>query len=302
MPSTDAKPDRREPPDIESAGGTARPPVFLASAADLAGPEVVLRGREGRHASTVRRLGPGERVDLTDGAGTLAECIVAAARPGELELTVHGRINQPRPQPLMTVVQAIPKGERGELAVELLTEVGVDVIIPWAAQRCVAVWRGDRAVKARDRWQAAAQEAVKQSRRSWLPEVTGQADLTAVSQRVADSDLAVLLDPGAEVPLAGLPVPATGEIVVIVGPEGGVTTAERDRLTAAGALGPLVLTRQRRSPVSSSGVAARTSSPMSGSDWELRSAEDPACLLALPHDDEAAGVSCRIRIDIGSGA
>jgi 16S rRNA (uracil1498-N3)-methyltransferase len=236
--------------------------VFLASTAELARPTVVLSGREGRHASTVRRLGRGERVDLTDGAGTLAECVVSAARPGELELTVQARSTQPRSQPVVTVVQAIPKGDRGELAVELLTEVGVDVIIPWAAQRCVAVWRGERAAKARDRWQAAGQEAAKQARRSWLPEVTGQADLTAVSQRVADSDVAVLLDPGALVPVSGLTLPATGEIVIIVGPEGGLTVAESERLVAAGAvrarLGPTVLRASSAGVVAAGALLSRT--------------------------------------------
>jgi 16S rRNA (uracil1498-N3)-methyltransferase len=96
---------------------------------------VVLRGQEGRHASTVRRLSPGERVDLTDGAGTVAQCVVTAARPGELELDVLARQVEPRPQPQVTVLQAIPKGDRGELAAELLTEAGADVIVPWAAQR-----------------------------------------------------------------------------------------------------------------------------------------------------------------------
>ncbi len=127
----------------------------------------------------MRRLLPGERADLTDGAGTVAECMVTAARPGELELTVLARRVEPRPEPRLAVLQAIPKGERGELAVELLTEVGADVIVPWAAERCVAVWRGDRAAKSRARWASAAEQAAKQSRRAWFPEVTAQADLAA---------------------------------------------------------------------------------------------------------------------------
>jgi 16S rRNA (uracil1498-N3)-methyltransferase len=93
-------------------GGSATPPVFVAPTADLAGPRIRLRGQEGRHASTVRRLEPGERADITDGVGTVAECLVVAARPGELELDVVGRRCDPRPQPQLTVLQAIPKGDR----------------------------------------------------------------------------------------------------------------------------------------------------------------------------------------------
>jgi 16S rRNA (uracil1498-N3)-methyltransferase len=222
-----------------------RPPVFLAASADLAGDRIVLGGQEGRHASTVRRLGVGERADITDGAGHVAECVVAAARQGGLELTVLGRRSEPRPEPQLTVLQAIPKGDRGELAVELLTEVGADIIVPWAAERCVAVWRGDRAAKSRARWMSAAVQAAKQSRRSWFPAVTDQADLAAAARRVQDAALAIVLDPGAGTSVADLKLPLAGEIVLVVGPEGGVSPAEAAAFQSAGAiggtLGPTVL-------------------------------------------------------------
>jgi 16S rRNA (uracil1498-N3)-methyltransferase len=143
------------------------------------------------------------------------------------------------------VLQAIPKGDRGELAVELLTEIGVDVIVPWAADRCVAVWRGERAASARRRWAIAATEAAKQSRRAWFPEVTAQADLAAAVQRISAAALAIVLDPDAARDAARLELPASGDIVVVVGPEGGVTPAEDEAMRAAGAiaaaLGPTVL-------------------------------------------------------------
>jgi 16S rRNA (uracil1498-N3)-methyltransferase len=231
-----------------------RPPVFVATAADLAGEQIVLRGREGRHASTVRRLEAGERVDVTDGAGTVAECAVIGSAPGELSLAVLARRTEPRPQPRLVVLQAILKGDRGELAVELLTEVGTDVIVPWAAERCVAVWRGERAAKSRARWRTSADEAAKQSRRSWFPEVTEQADLGAAVRRVAAAALAIVLDPDATASVAGLELPGAGEIVLVVGPEGGVSPAEADAFRGAGAvsaaLGPTVLR------ASTAGVAA----------------------------------------------
>src|SRR5215831_11406001 len=144
-----------------------RPPVFLADRADLERGSIVLSGAEGRHAATVRRLSAGERADVTDGAGTVAECVVTGARPGVVELAVLATRAEPAPEPRIVVVQAIPKSDRGELAVEIMTEVGVDAVVAWQAERCVARWRGDRAGKALARWQSTAREAAKQARRGW---------------------------------------------------------------------------------------------------------------------------------------
>jgi len=226
----------------------------VADAATLRSEQIVLRGQEGRHATTVRRLVAGESAYLTDGAGTVVQCVVDAARQGELVLTVIDRQSEPRPEPSITVVQAVPKGDRGELAVELLTEVGVDVVVPWAAERCVAQWRGERAAKSVARWQSTALQAAKQSRRAWIPEVTEQVGLAAVADRVRHAELGILLDADAPGRLADLTKPNSGEIVLVVGPEGGITTGEQEALTAAGAisarLGPTVLR------ASSAGVVA----------------------------------------------
>jgi 16S rRNA (uracil1498-N3)-methyltransferase len=206
---------------------------------------ITLAGAEGRHATTVRRLAVGERVDVTDGAGAVADCVVARVLPGEVELAVLGRRSEPRGEPRIVVVQAIPKGDRGELAVEIMTEVGVDAVVAWQAERCVARWRGDRADKALARWRATAREAAKQSRRAWIPEVTGPETMPAIAARIAAAARAILLDPDAPTALARLRPPDHGEIVVIVGPEGGVSPAEAASATRAGAvparLGPTVL-------------------------------------------------------------
>ena len=211
----------------------------------------MLDGAEGRHATTVRRLGPGEHVDITDGAGTMASCVITVARPGVLELKVLERAFAPAPAPRVAVVQAIPKGDRGELAVETMTEVGVDLIVPWAAERCVVRWRGDKADKGAARWRSAAVAAAKQSRRSWLPEVSQVASSAEVAARVkaivsGGRGLAVLLDPDAP---QSLPAVASTrgvtEIVLLVGPEGGISPAETSLFAEAGAvgarLGPTVL-------------------------------------------------------------
>jgi 16S rRNA (uracil1498-N3)-methyltransferase len=200
-----------------------------------AGDSVALDGAEGRHAVVVRRLHVGEEVVLTDGAGTAATCTVASVGRASLLATVSTVATTPPETPRVTVVQAIPKGERGELAVEMLTEVGVDVIVPWAAARSVAVWRGDRAEKAVARWRRAAREAAKQARRTRFPEVTGPASTAEVAALLAAASVRVVLHEAASGPLADVPIPGRAEIVVVVGPEGGITEEELAAFAAVGA-------------------------------------------------------------------
>ena len=210
--------------------------MFLAEPSELCAENVVLAGTEGRHAATVRRMRPGERVDLTDGVGDVAECVVTGATPGHLDLKVISRRRQPRREPLVVVVQAIPKGPRAELAVELMTEVGVDAIVPWAAARCVPRWEGQRAARAVARWRDIAREAAKQARRVWLPEVAALASTPQVTGVVKEAARAVLLEAGASTRLADVPVPSSGRVVLIAGPEGGIDEAEKALLTAVGAV------------------------------------------------------------------
>jgi 16S rRNA (uracil1498-N3)-methyltransferase len=232
---------------VKASGGEwgKAQPVFVCERAEIESARFTLTGPEGRHATTVRRLTVGERVDVTDGAGLLGRCEVVGVRPGELDLAVRARHAEPEPRCRVIVVQAILKGDRAELAVELMTEVGVDEIVPWAAERCVARWRPDREDKALRRWRSTAREAAKQSRRARFPVVTGQAQTAEVVKRVAGSAVALLLDPAAGRQLADAVLPAEGEIVLIVGPEGGLSDAESAELVGSGALavrlGPLVL-------------------------------------------------------------
>ena len=232
-------------------------PVFLSDAAGSAEDHIVLSGPEGHHAATVRRLRPGERVDITDGADRVAECVVAETGKDVLTARVLRRFHAEPPRPRLIVVQALAKGDRGELAVEMMTEAGVDVIVPWAASRCVVQWKGDRAAKALARWRSTAREAAKQSRRFHLPEVTEQASTAQVAELISGAELAVVLHEEAERPLSGITPPrgpSAGDIVVVVGPEGGITEEELARLSDAGAvpalLGPTVLR------TSTAGVAA----------------------------------------------
>ena len=98
-------------------------------------------------------------------AGCAVTGTVTATSKSTLTVVVEAVTRTDRPGPEITVVQAIPKGDRAELAVEVLTEIGVDRIVPWAAARCVGVWRGERAEKSLAKWRATAREAGKQSRR-----------------------------------------------------------------------------------------------------------------------------------------
>ena len=239
-----------------------QPPVFLADRAELERDVVVLSGAEGRHAATVRRLRPGERADVGDGAGLIAECVVAGQGTGGLELAVRARREVPRPDPAITVVQAIPKGDRGELAVEEMTEVGVDRIVPWAAARCIPVWQGARGARSLAKWRATAREAAKQSRRAWIPEVTELASAGHVAQMIAKAACALVLDPGAAESLARLSLPPTGDLLVVVGPEGGITDEESKAFRAAGAtpvrLGPTVLRTSTAGTVAAAVLLSRS--------------------------------------------
>ncbi|CAM3615740.1 16S rRNA (uracil(1498)-N(3))-methyltransferase [Nocardioides marinus] len=200
------------------------------------GATVVVEGDEAHHAVAVRRLRVGESLVLTDGLGRSAVGEVASTGKRRLDVAVRETASDPEPAPAVTVVQALPKGDRGELAVEVLTEVGAARIVPWAASRSVAVWKGERAEKGLSKWRATAREAAKQARRTWHPQVDPLASTDRVVDLVAAAHLAVVLHEEATASLAGLEVPPAGSVLVVVGPEGGVAPEELAALTAAGAV------------------------------------------------------------------
>ena len=239
-----------------------QPPVFWAARDELQQDIILLSGPEGRHAAAVRRLHAGERADVGDGAGLIAECVVTACSGAGLELAVRARREVPRPDPLITVVQAIPKGDRGELAVEEMTEVGVDRIVPWAAARCVPVWRAERGARSLTRWRVTAREAAKQSRRAWIPEVTEPASAADVAEVITRAACAIVLEPGAAQSLGRLSPPESGDLVVIVGPEGGITDSEHAAFRSAGAtschLGPTVLRTSTAGTVAAAVLLSRS--------------------------------------------
>ena len=215
-------------------------PLFLVDPTLLAGvgvgDRVVLDGPEGRHAATVRRIAPGEQVLLADGAGRRATCDVVGAGKAELELVVADLSAEDEPSPRFVLVQALAKGDRDDQAVEAATEFGVDEVVPWQASRCIVQWRGDRGDKARRKWESAVVAAAKQSRRSRVPVVAELATTKTLATRVAGAAAAYVLHEDATQSLAAQALPSEGEVLVVVGPEGGITPEEVTALEAAGAV------------------------------------------------------------------
>lgn len=209
------------------------PPLFLVDEIPD-GEAFRLAGDEGRHAARVKRLGVAERLLVSDGAGLVAECVVTAVDGDGLLLSVLSRRRIAPAQPRLVVVQALPKGDRAELAVEVLTELGADEIVPWSASRSIARWDGPRGDKAREKWRRTAREAAKQSRQAQVPEIAPLAATADVVTRLAAS-CGLVLHEDADERLSAVPLPTDGEIVLVVGPEGGVAPEELERFAAAGA-------------------------------------------------------------------
>src|ERR1700722_16003214 len=213
---------------MESFTPVAGPPVFLVRPGELSTPVLTLSGPEGHHGAAVRRLRPGERADVSDGAGTLAQGVVTSVGKDSVPLEVATPRSVPPPQPRLVVAQALPKGDRGELAVELMTEVGVDAVVPWSAERSITRWQGDRGERALAKGRAPAREAAKQARRAWLPEIPAPASTAALAKRATAAACAIVLEADAVRKLPELTWPAEGDVLLLVGREGGVSPAGRN--------------------------------------------------------------------------
>lgn len=274
-------------------------PVFLAEAGDLGslapGDTYLLDGLEGRHAGVVQRRGVGERIDVVDGAGLRLTCRVTAVQASEVTLEVVSAQREATDGVSIVLVQALAKGDRDELAIEAATEAGVDAVLPWQAERSVVVWRGDRAAKSRARWVATVRAATKQARRATLPGVGDVVDAKGLAARtaqvVAAGGAVLVLHEEATLAIARAGLPAVGdgtgrvgaeptvcgsesttaptgadpgaprEILVVVGPEGGISERECTLLTEAGAtlvrLGPHVLRTSTAGPIAVALVSER---------------------------------------------
>ncbi len=237
-------------------------PVFVVDSERLQADSIELVGPEGWHAVVVRRIRPGERILLTDMGGAGAECVVRSVTKDTLVAEALVRRTEPPALPRLVVVQSIPKGDHGERAVDLLTEVGVDAIVPWAASRSVVSWRGERGAKGLAKWRSAAFAAAKQSRRLRFPDVEPLHSTAQVAELISTAGQALVLHETADRPLCDDVPPTAGDVVLVVGPEGGITDDELmvfvDRGARAVRIGPSVLRSSTAGAVASALVLSRT--------------------------------------------
>lgn len=215
-------------------------PCFIAEIGEAApGSIVEISGAEGHHAAAVRRIETGESVLVIDGAGAAVRGPAVEIGRNLVRIRVAERLVAPERPHRWVAVQALTKGPRADLAVETLTELGADEIIAWQAGRSISRWSPERRDKGLAKWRATAREATKQSRRFAIPDV-GFATTAQVAGRIRVAAAAVVLHESADQPIRPSDLPASGEVVMIVGPEGGISPEELDAFTAAGARPVLV--------------------------------------------------------------
>jgi 16S rRNA (uracil1498-N3)-methyltransferase len=192
-----------------------------------------LDGDEGRHAATVKRMREGEVIHLCDGQGTRAIATVVKVHKNSLDLSIDQFTFEEAPEPRFVVVQALAKGERAELAVEMLTEVGADAIIPWRAEHSIGKW--DSVEKGLEKWRRTSRESAKQSRRAWIPEISNLKSTAEVCEMMSQAQSVFVLHESADQALAACAIREQGTIMIVVGPEGGISPDELAAFSAAGA-------------------------------------------------------------------
>lgn len=211
-------------------------PLFLADVANKqVGDVVVVTGDEGRHAAVVKRTRVGETVLLADGAGHGVRGEVTAVDKAGISVRVDQLLTAPAHPHRWVGVQALAKGDRSDVAIEAVTELGVDEVLAWQASRSIVRWDHGKADKGLAKWQATAREASKQARRLVVPAVSA-VSTSQVCQRIRDAACAFVLHEDAAEPLGARALPGAGEVLFIVGPEGGISTQELDAFTQAGAI------------------------------------------------------------------
>jgi 16S rRNA (uracil1498-N3)-methyltransferase len=214
-------------------------PLFLldglADGLPMVGDHLTLAGGEGRHAAGVRRIRPGEMIMIGNGRGRGVRGVVVDVGAANLVIEVTNHLTSPPEARHFVAAQALAKGDRSELAVEMMTEMGVQEIVPWQASRSIVRWSPERAARSLARWRSTVREAAKQSRRLIVPQVSAPVTTPQLAQRAASVDLALLLHKEGAASLAEVDLPATGTVLIIIGPEGGISAEELSELTQAGA-------------------------------------------------------------------
>ena len=215
-------------------------PLFLAD--DVAVPVggvLRLDGPEGRHAAVVRRIQVGEGVVIADGRGHGVRGPVVAVDKGGICVEVAEALAEPERPYRWTAVQALAKGGADKQALDAMTQAGVDEVLAWPASRSIVRWTSDKLDKQLEGWRATAREAAKQSRRLVVPQV-GYAPTSEVLDRVRACAQAFVLHESATGYLADQTLVEAGEVMFILGPEGGITDDELAAFAEAGATPVLV--------------------------------------------------------------
>src|SRR5688572_3225470 len=227
-------------------------PLFLldnlTDSLPIVGARVELAGDEGRHAAVVRRIRPGEMIMIGNGRGSGVRGVVVEVRGSGLVVEVVNHLASPAELRRFVAAQALVKGDRSELAVEMMTEMGIDEIVPWQASRSIVRWSPERATRSLARWRSTTREATKQSRRLNVPQLSDLVTTPQLAQRAARAELALMLHEEAKESITEVDLPAAGTVLIIIGPEGGITPEELSQLSKAGAR-----------PVSISDAVLRTS-------------------------------------------
>ena len=225
------------------------------------GDTVTLTGSEAHHAAAVRRVRSGEQVTVGDGRGAWLTGECEAVTPREVVVRITDRIDTPAATPRIVLAQALAKGDRDELAVQAATELGVDEIVPWQAARSISRWDSAKAAKGRARWAAIVREAAKQAHRTWVPDVAALESTAVLAARGAASVM-VVLEPTASRHLTelGLRADDPRDLVLVVGPEGGIAPEELEAFERGGAtlarLGDTVLRTSTAGPAALAVVSA----------------------------------------------
>lgn len=244
--------------------GDVRPPPFVVDSLEgcRPGDTVSLHGPEAHHAQGVMRLRSGDALTVVDGSGRFGTGRLTVAERSRVDVVLDDVGLEPEPLPAIVVVQALIKGDRSERAIESMTEVGVDRIVPWSAEHSISQWRDDRAERGVRKWRDAAWSAAKQSRRARFPEVDSLRTTPDVLELIRTAELTLVLDERADVSIADVGIPASGSVVLVVGPEGGLSDDERRACAAAGGrpvrLGPTVLRASTAGTVAAALVLSQT--------------------------------------------
>lgn len=227
-----------------------------------AGSTVSLSGPEAKHAVQVRRMRVGEAIQLTNKTGLRVRGVVDSIVGNVLNVRVNSAAQEPEPKIQITLIQALAKGDRDELAIQAATELGVLGVIPWEADRSVSRWVGIKEAKGVERWQTIVSEAAKQSLSSWHPQVANPVKGVEVARLIENFDLVLVLDPTAETGIGVLNLPSAGRVALVVGPEGGISDNELSALEKAGAvrvhLGAPILRTSTAGIAAISGILALT--------------------------------------------